>query len=87
MPCSLGGGSRSHCILLTMQADAGNNLIRRINIASRVVTTLAGNSSRGNADGIGTVVTFFSPGGVTMDPLGAFALVVRCSSAMQTPSN
>ncbi len=47
-------------------ADQSNHRIRKIVIATGVVTTLAGNGS-GNADGTGTAATFILPTGVTTD--------------------
>lgn len=48
-------------------ADAGNGVIRKIELASRTVTTLAGNTDeRGSADGSGGNARFFYPGGVTV---------------------
>jgi hypothetical protein len=48
-------------------ADAGNNAIRKIVIASGVVTTLAGSATgiSGNANGTGTAATFSSPIGLS----------------------
>ena len=56
-------------------ADTSNNRIRSILIASGSVTTLAGSSSSGNADGIGTFSSFNSPRGIVIDPRGTFVLV------------
>jgi DNA-binding beta-propeller fold protein YncE len=48
--------------------DDSNNNIRKIVIATRVVTTLAGSvNSRGSADGTGTAALFSSPSGITTD--------------------
>ena len=53
-------------------ADSGNNLIRKVVIATAAVTTLAGGGSpggtaSGHADGIGTRATFSGPIGITTD--------------------
>jgi len=48
-------------------ADSGNNTIRKIEIATRVVTTLAGSAAGlpGAADGTGGDAAFFNPQGIT----------------------
>lgn len=46
-------------------ADYYNNAIRRINIATREVTTVAGNIIGGSNDGIGVAASFNRPTGVT----------------------
>ena len=60
-----------------LQADSNNHLLRRVNLTSGLVTTLAGNATRGRADGVGTAATFYSPGGVAVDAAGSTAIVVR----------
>lgn len=50
-------------------ADSGNHAIRKIN-SSGMVTTIAGNGSIGNQDGIGTQATFNSPQGIAYDSIG-----------------
>ena len=47
--------------------DLNNNRIRQIVIATAVVTTLAGNATAGNADGIGAAAQFNRPYGITSD--------------------
>jgi sugar lactone lactonase YvrE len=50
-------------------SDGGQSLpqtIRRINIASQVVTTIAGGSLAGSADGVGTLATFNYPAQLTL---------------------
>lgn len=54
-------------------ADAGNNLIRKIEISSRTVTTLAGSGTMGSSDGIGAAAEFGSPAGVAI--AGSFLYV------------
>lgn len=53
-------------------ADSGNNTIRKIEIASRTVTTLAGDplASAGSADGIGAAARFSGPCGLDADTSG-----------------
>lgn len=47
-------------------------------MASGLVTTLAGgNNGYYQADGVGTMASFYNPQGVAMDAAGAVALVVR----------
>ncbi|UFS70222.1 hypothetical protein LPW11_20400 [Geomonas sp. RF6] len=48
-------------------ADTFNNAVRRIDIASGTVSTLAGSGSPGFADGVGTEASFTSPLGITTD--------------------
>jgi hypothetical protein len=52
--------------------DSGNRRIRRIVIASRVVTTLAGSGTTGAADGTGTAATFNEPAGLTINGTSLF---------------
>lgn len=50
-------------------ADRGNNMIRKITSAG-VVTTLAGSTTSGSADGVGTLASFYAPSGVAVDASG-----------------
>jgi DNA-binding beta-propeller fold protein YncE len=56
--------------------DFANHRVRRIDLASLLVTTLAGSSS-GYQDGQGTSALFNEPHGVAIDPTGAYALVTE----------
>ena len=59
------------------QGDTYNHLIRRIDISTGNVTTLAGVSgSPGTTNGAGVTAKFSSPYGVAMDAVGSVALVV-----------
>ena len=51
-------------------ADYSNHKIRRIEIATGVVTTLAGSGSNGSADGIGSAASFSFPGYIALDGSG-----------------
>ena len=53
-------------------ADTYGNKIRKIVIASGVVTTLAGSGAMGGADGIGTAATFSYPRGITTDGINLY---------------
>lgn len=47
--------------------DTGNNLIRKVVIATGVVTTFAGNGFSASIDGTGTAASFNAPVGITND--------------------
>ena len=57
-------------------ADAGNNLIRQIDMVTGGVTTLAGTAGvEGSDDGVGTASTFYGPGRICISADGTTALV------------
>jgi sugar lactone lactonase YvrE len=51
-------------------SDQNNHRIRKAVIATKEVTTLAGNDQAGQTDGIGIAARFFVPCGITTDGLG-----------------
>ena len=55
-------------------ADSYNHKIRKIDVASEAVTTLAGSGVQGSADGTGAAATFTKPWSITYSPDGFFAL-------------
>lgn len=57
--------------------DSGQGKIRKIVVASGVVTTLAGNPVNGNADGTGAAARFSSPLGITTDGVSLFIADAR----------
>ena len=62
--------------------DRYNHRIRRIDIATKSTTTLAGTGSYGSRDGVGASAQFYYPHGIAIAPNGGFALVaVRASPA------
>lgn len=65
------------------QTDFYNHLLRKLNLMSGLVTTLAGNvagtvsiDNNGHADGVGTAASFYRPYGVTVDSAGGIAFIV-----------
>ena len=60
-----------------LQADEFNHFIRRIDLSTGLVSTLAGTSgASGSANGLGTAASFNYTWGVAMDAAGRVALVV-----------
>ena len=56
-------------------ADADNNKIRRAEVATGAVTTLAGSGEKGDADGVGGTAQFHTPMGVAISPDGSALFV------------
>ncbi|WP_437992353.1 DNRLRE domain-containing protein [Sorangium sp. So ce145] len=52
-------------------ADAFNNSLRRYEIATSMVTTVAGNGTAGSADGVGTAARLTSPQALAIDGSGS----------------
>jgi hypothetical protein len=53
-------------------ADSGNNRIRRVDLNSHIITTIAGNGQSGYSGDNGNALgaKFNAPGGLTFDPAG-----------------
>jgi hypothetical protein len=67
-----------YCSLSPIQADYFNSVIRRIDMASRTVTTLAGQPGvQSYTDGVGTMATFNLPVGIALNSAGTYAVIVR----------
>ncbi len=72
--------------------DAVSNQIRKVEIATGVVTTLAGSGANSTVDGIGIAASFWAPNGITTDgtnlyvteTIGAIRKVVIASGAVTT---
>eukprot|EP01048_Picozoa_sp_COSAG05_P007529 COSAG05_NODE_533_length_8896_cov_17.527404_5_plen_1339_part_00 len=61
-------------------ADASNHRIRRLDLGTKAVTTLAGQSQSGFKDATGASAQFYFPYGVAIDPAGKYALVADRSN-------
>jgi hypothetical protein len=71
-------------IPFSSQPATDDALIRRIDINTRTVTTIAGNLGYfGRADGVGSNAQFSGAVGVGLDAAGTFALIV---SRQKTPT-
>lgn len=66
-------------------SDSANNMIRKITPAG-VVTTLAGSTTAGNADGNGTAATFNFPHGIALDASGNIYVVSNDRVRKITPA-
>ncbi|MBB5192589.1 sugar lactone lactonase YvrE [Silvimonas terrae] len=64
-------------------ADSSNNMIRKIVLATGVVTTVAGSTSAGSADGSNTVARFSIPYGVAIDASGALYVADASNNALR----
>jgi DNA-binding beta-propeller fold protein YncE len=65
----------SFAVLADGHPGSRNSLIRRIEVSTGAVTTLAGNASAGSQDGIGTLATFRNPRSIALSPDGSYALI------------
>jgi YVTN family beta-propeller protein len=57
-------------------ADSDNNRVRAIDLATKQVTTIAGNGTPGSSDGVGTAAKFNFPVGLVVSPNNAVLYVV-----------
>jgi len=64
-------------------ADCDNNKIRRVEVATDAVTTLAGSGENGDADGVGDAAQFHFPHSLAVSPDGC-ALFVRTPSTTRS---
>ena len=53
-------------------ADTNNNMIRKINLADGTVSTLAGSTTSGSTDGVGTAARFNGPHGIATDGVNLY---------------
>ncbi|EOD40581.1 hypothetical protein EMIHUDRAFT_222699 [Emiliania huxleyi CCMP1516] len=58
-------------------ADFGGYTIRRVEVATGVVTTVAGSGAEGSADGVGGAAQFNSPIGIDVSPDGSALFVAE----------
>ena len=63
-------------------ADCWNNKIRRVEVATGAVTTVAGSGTTGSADGVGGAAEFSRPIGVALSPDGS-TLLVRAGGSLR----
>ena len=61
-------------------ADDTNHEIRRVELATGAVTTLAGSGEAGDADGVGDAAEFFGPNGIAISPDGSALFVADFSN-------
>jgi DNA-binding beta-propeller fold protein YncE len=72
------------CTLLYI-ADSGSNTVRRINITSRAVLTLAGSGGGGSINGVGTNAQFYQPQQLAIDATGLLLTFGNFVSAASCP--
>jgi len=65
--------------------DRFNHRVCRLDLATNSVTTLAGSSTAGFLNGVGTNARFDYPSGVAIDPSGTFALVTVRACPLAPP--
>ena len=60
--------------------DEANQKIRRVEVATGEVTTLAGSGEAGDADGVGDAAQFYNPTGIAISPDGSALFVTDCNN-------
>lgn len=77
---ALGKDSSSRTAKRPLQADTLNQGIRRIDLATRRATSIAGDRHRarysGHDDGVSSDARFYNPCGIAIDGAGTFAVIV-----------
>ena len=63
--------------------DTNNNRIRKIEISTGTVTTLAGSNTNGDTDGTGSNATFNAPYGITIDSTNTYLYVTTASTTIR----
>ena len=71
-PCSVTISPEGSALFVV---DWGNNKIRRVEVATGVVTTVAGSGEEGDEDGVGGAAQFACPAGVAVSPDGSALFV------------
>ena len=61
--------------------DSGNRKIRRVEVATGAVTTLAGSGEAGGTDGVGDAAEFYEPAGIAISPDGGALFVTDFGGA------
>jgi hypothetical protein len=72
--------ARSHLVFSLVNINRHNNRVRRIDVATGAVTTIAGTGVSAYGDDIGTRAAFFNPTGIRLSPDNAFAFVSDTSN-------
>jgi hypothetical protein len=68
--------------VFALAMDCVNHMVRNIIISTALVTLVAGHTSSGSVDGVGTVARFKFPIGIFISPTGTFALITDSNNHM-----
>ena len=75
---TIGNSSYAMCIdasKTNIYFTGSSRIVRKLEIATGIVTTIAGSGNQGNIDGVGTAAWFNLPFGLTLDPTNSFLYV------------